>query len=171
LGLFGPEERLELIEGEIIEKMPQKSTHTTGVRLAEEAMRAAFPTGYDVRVQMPLAVNGRSVPEPDIAVVPGSIRDYTKRHPRTAALIIEVADTTLEFDRITKAGLYARAGVEEYWIVNLIDRVLEAHRHPAPMSGKPLGHYYRSVTQYAQTDAISPLAAPDCAVAIADLLP
>lgn len=110
LSLFGPEERLELIEGEIVEKMPQRSENASGIRLSEEAVRRAFPRGYDVRVQMPLAATARSMPEPDIAVVPGSVRDYVKRHPKTATLIIEVADITLEYDRTTKAGIYARAG-------------------------------------------------------------
>jgi Uma2 family endonuclease len=67
--------------------------------------------------------------------VTGSIRDYKKQHPTTAVLVVEVADTTLQFDRTTKAALYARAGIPEYWIVNLADRVLEVHRQPAPMTG------------------------------------
>jgi Uma2 family endonuclease len=171
LGLFGPEERLELIEGEIIEKMPQNEPHSTGIQLGEEAMRAAFPQGHCVRVQLPLALNGKSMPEPDIAVVTGAIRDYAQKHPRTALLIIEVADSTLAYDRTTKGALYARAGIAEFWILNLIDRVLEVYRQPGPMAGRPLGHYYRSVVQYTETDSIAPLAAPAHVIAVASLLP
>src|SRR5690348_15524163 len=149
LGLFGPEERLELIEGEIVTKMtPQNSRHMSGIRLAEEALRLAFPSGYDVRVQGPLALGGRNEPEPDIAVVVGSMRDYFGAHPTTAVLVVEVSDTSLAYDRTTKTGIYARAGIAEYWIINLVDRVLEVHRQSAPMTGRPLGHYYRSVTQH-----------------------
>ncbi len=172
LGLFGPEERLELISGEIIKKMaPQNSPHITGIRLVEEALRLAFPTGHDIRVQGPLALGSSSQPEPDVAVVTGSMRDYARHHPTTAVLIVEISDSTLRYDRTTKAELYAAAGIPEYWIVNLNDRVLEVHRQPAPMTGYTLGHYYRSVTQYLESESIAPLAAPDHSIEIADLLP
>lgn len=94
-----------------------------------------------------------------------------KRHPKTATFIVEVADTTLEYDRTTKAGIYARAGVEEYWIVNLPDRVLEVYRQPAPMTGKPLGYSYRTVTLHAANETVSPMAASEQAISVADLLP
>ena len=170
-GIIGPDERLELIEGEIVVKITQNSPHATSIRLILEALRNPFGRGYVISSQLPLNLGSASQPEPDIAVVAGSIRDFTGGHPATAVLVVEVSDTTLASDRTLKAGLYAQAGIEEYWILNLADRTLEVHRQPAPMSERPLGHYYRSVVQYTSEESVSPLAAPDYAVAVADLLP
>lgn len=172
LGLFGPEERLELIEGEVIQKAsPQGTSHATGIRAVEEALRKVFATGYDIRTQLPMIFGTRSEPEPDVAVVAGSFRDYKQQHPTTAVLVVEAAGTTLPFDRTTKAALYARAGIPEYWIVNLADRVLEVHRQPAPMAGQPLGHHYRSITRHTEAETVSPLAAPNATLSIAEFLP
>lgn len=172
LGLFGPEERLELIGGEVIKKMtPQRSFHATGVTLAAEALRRVFPEWYVVRVQLPLVLGDESEPEPDIALVSGEIRDHLAAHPSTALLVVEVADSSLAFDRTTKASLYAAAGIPEYWIVNLLDRVLEVHREPAPMAEQPFGHHYRSVTRHSADEPIAPLAAPGAAIRISDLIP
>lgn len=171
-GLFGPEERLELIGGEIVQKMtPQKTPHATAVSLGEAALRHLFPQGYYVRSQLPLALSAISEPEPDLAVVEGAIRDYEHEHPAFAVLIVEVADTTLTFDRTTKAGLYASAAIPEYWIVNLQDRVLECHREPGPMPDQPFGHHYRSITRYSEGSAMAPAASAGRHVAVADLLP
>lgn len=171
LGLFGPEERLELIEGEIITKVTHISPHATAICLMNEALRSAFAPTYTLRVQLPLALGDRNQPEPDISVVTGSIRDYAQSHPTTAVLVVEVSDTTLQMDRTTKAGLYARAGIEESWIVNVSDRMLEVHRQPAAMAEQPLGHHYRSITRLTESDTIAPLAAPHATLVVADLLP
>ena len=171
LGAFGFETRLELIEGEIIRKMPQNEPHTWAIRAVEEALRSAFMPGHDVRTQLPLVLGLRSKPEPDIAVVIGSFNDYKRRHPTTAVLVVEVSDSTLALDRTTKAALYARAGIEDYWIVNLPDSVLEVHRQPAAMTDQPLGHHYRSITRLVPTDTIAPLGLPDVSIAVRSLLP
>ena len=123
-GIFHPEERLELLEGEIVHMTPQGSGHATAVRLVEDALRNLFNVGFDVRVQMPLALGTDSEPEPDVAVVVGPPRDYRDEHPRVAILVVEVADSTLSLDRERKAALYARAGIQEYWLLNLTDRCL-----------------------------------------------
>ena len=170
-GIFGPEERLELIEGEIVVTPPCTPPHAVGISLAWKALIDIRPDLLHTRIRMPLCLNDFSQPEPDIAVVAGSIRDYAQAHPTTAVLIVEISDTTLAYDRRTKTGLYARAGVAEYWIVNLVDRVLEVHRQPAPMTDMPIGHGYRSVVQYTAEQTVSPLAAPAQAVAVAALLP
>lgn len=171
-GIIKPDERLELIEGEVIYKVtPQESRHTTGIRAVEEALRRAFAVGYDVRVQMPLVFGTRSKPEPDIAVVAGTFRDYAGSHPTTAVLVVEVSGSSLAFDRTTKAGLYARAGIPEYWILNLVERVLEVHRDPAPMAGKPLGHAYGTITRDTESETVSALAVPDRSIPVSDLLP
>lgn len=171
LGLIGPEERLELIEGEIVQKMtPQKSPHATAIRLVEEALRRAFGAGFDVRVQLPLALSPLSEPEPDVAVVRGGPRDYRDAHPTTALLVVEVADTTLAFDRRTKGSLYARAQIADYWILNLSAQEVEVYRRPAPDPGAPFGFRYVRVMRHGPDDAITPLASPH-AVPVADLLP
>lgn len=170
-GVFGFDVRLELIEGELIQKMPQKERHSWAIRAAEEALRPVFAAGHDVRVQMPIVFGPRNKPEPDVAVVVGSFNDYKRTHPTTATLVVEVSDSTLLMDRTAKAAVYARAGIPEYWIINLPDHVLEVHRHPGPMVGQPLGHHYRSITRHLETETITPLAAPDAIIAVADLLP
>jgi Uma2 family endonuclease len=105
-------------------------------------------------------------------VVVGSARDYARAHPATAVLVVEVSDATLAFDRATKGALYAQAGITEYWIVNLADRVLEVHREPAPMAEQPLGHHYRSITRHTETEHVAPQAATLATpIAVADLLP
>jgi Uma2 family endonuclease len=172
LGVFGPEERLELIAGEVIRKVtPQKTPHATTIRLIEEWLRGLAIADIDVRVQLPVALDDHSEPEPDITVATGGPRDYEREHPSTALLLVEVADTTLAFDRTVKAGLYAKAGVQEYWIVNLRDRVLEIHRSPAPMAEQPFGHHFLSVTRHTETESVSTLLAPAVTVRVRDLLP
>ncbi len=163
LGLFPPDQRVELIEGVVYDVTPQNSLHSTGVRLAEEALRSAFGRGFDCRVQMPLVLDPDSEPEPDLAVVRGTPRDFRDAHPTTAVLVVEVADTSLGFDR-RKAPVYARHGIPELWIVDLRAGVVEVHREPE-------GGAYRSVTRLGRGGSVRPLAAPGPAIAIADLLP
>ena len=171
IGLFGPEERLELIEGEVIRKVPQNTPHATALLLATDLLRQAFGVGLHVRAQLPLAIGPRSEPEPDLAVVSGSPRDYEDAHPISARLVVEISDTTLRFDRTTKAGLYARAGVVEYWIVNLNERILEVHREPVSMPGRTLRHGYRVVTTLSELETVVPLEAPSISIRVSDLLP
>ena len=131
-GIFTTEDPIELIDGEIITHMsPQKSPHATAISLLDEALRIAFGSGFVFRAQLPLRLGDRSLPEPDIAVVRGSARDYLAGHPRAAELVVEVADTSLTIDRGRKLHLYAREGVPEYWIVNLVDECVEVHRRPS----------------------------------------
>lgn len=162
-GLFPPDARVELVDGTVYDMTPQNSAHTTSLHLLQEALRAAFPSRY-VRVQSPLALDDYSEPEPDLAVVEGSPRDYRDRHPATALLVAEVADTSLAFDRGLKAEVYARAGIPEYWLLNLPDRALEVFREPA--EGR-----YRSHAVLRGEDRVSPLARPEVSFRVADLLP
>ncbi len=172
LGLFRPDERLELIGGEVVQKMsPQQSPHATSIRRTEEALRLAFPQGHDVRVQLPLALGEHDEPEPDVAVVVGSMDDYEDEHPTSAVLVVEIADSSLRTDRGPKAGLYAAAGIGDYWIVDLNDRVLEVHRDPAPMADRPFGHGYRSVTRHDEPSSVAPLGAPTTPIRVEDLVP
>jgi Uma2 family endonuclease len=86
-------------------------------------------------------------------------------------LVIEVADTSLAFDRSSKASIYARAGIADYWIVNLIDRLLEVYRDPAPDAATSLGFAYRQRLTFGADDGVAPLAFPHATIAVADLLP
>jgi Uma2 family endonuclease len=108
----------------------------------------------------PLALDDDSEPEPDLAMVPGEPRDYVPAHPSTAPLVVEVADSSLRLDRRLKAGLYARARIPDYWIVNLAERALEVHRDPAPAASNEIGWAYRSITRLTRPPTVSPLAAP-----------
>jgi len=116
---------VELIGGQVVVAEPQSSYHATVVGAADDALRAILPPGWIVRAQMPVALDDESAPEPDLVVVPGIRADYRESHPARPALAVEVADSSLAFDREHKGSLYARAGVPDYWIVNLIDRLLE----------------------------------------------
>lgn len=163
-GVLGPEDRVELIEGEILNMSPQNSPHATGILLVLSSLNAAFPSGACIRCQLPLAILDDSEPEPDVAVVAGTIRDYRDHHPTTALLVVEVPDTSLDFDRETKGRLYARAGVPEYWLLNLNDAVLEVYRQPRDQ------HYAERIVLDRQA-AISPLSRSDAKISVADLLP
>ncbi len=162
------DDKIELLEGQLVVREPQHGPHFTATRLVEEALRAAFGRGWDVRVQGPLALGRSSEPEPDVSVVRGSPRDFRDAHPTSAVLVVEVAKTGLRLDRGMKARIYAKAGVADYWIVNLVDRVLEIHRNPE-RSGRQWR--YRSVESVAPEGEVSPLAAPGARIRVADLLP
>lgn len=167
LGLFRPDERLELLDGEIIEKLSaQKTPHFTAVRATMEALSAAFGTGFEIRPPGPLTLSNISEPEPDVLVVPGTWRDYEDHHPgpEEVRLLVEVSDTTLRMDRGRKASAYARAGIAEYWILNPNDRCLEIHRDP-------VNGVYQTITTHLEADSVSPLAAPAAALHVTDLLP
>lgn len=163
-GAFHAGTRAQLVQGEIVEMTPQSAAHATALRRLQKTLDAVFGEGYDVRPQLPLALGEQSEPEPDVAVVPGSLGDYRARHPSTAALVVEVADTTLHFDRSRKQEMYAQAQIPEYWIINLVDGVLEVYRDPQ-------GSAYRTVLRLNPGETITPLAAPAAPLKISDLLP
>src|SRR5215203_3974454 len=142
-GLLREGDHVELIAGEIVAKVTQNSPHATGVSLGQEALRAAFGSGYHVRVQLPLSFEPDSEPEPDLAIVVGTPRDYRDAHPASALLVIEVADSSLVFDRTWKGSLYALAAIPEYWITNLGSGLIEVYRDPGPDPAALLGHGYR----------------------------
>jgi Uma2 family endonuclease len=170
-GLLGEDEHLELVDGEILTMTPQNSLHAGTIMVLQEQLQAAFGPQQSVRVQSPLALDAMSEPEPDLAVVKGTGREYLAAHPDSALLVVEVADTTLPYDRGRKASLYARAGIAEYWIVNVADRILEVHRDPAPDAGAPLGYAYATVERLTPGKYVSPLAVPEQRIAVAELVP
>lgn len=163
--------RVELIEGEIVEMSPQASLHAAGICLVNEALRNAFGPGFVVRIQLPMDFGAVSEPEPDVAVVSGTARDHSMSHPKSALLIVEISDSTLRYDRSKKASLYAKAGVEDYWVLNLPDRKLELHRKPIRDDAQVYGYGYSSVTVLSSTDSVAPMSAPLRHMQISDLLP
>jgi Uma2 family endonuclease len=170
-GFFQPGDPIELLGGQLIVAEPQGSAHYTAIMAAEEALRRAFGPGWHVRTQGPVALDDESEPEPDVAVVPGSFRDYAGEHPSRPVLVVEVSESSLSLDRHHKESLYARALLADYWIVNLMDRVLEVHREPGADATSPFGWRYRSVGAFGPDASVSPLAAPGARIRVADLLP
>jgi Uma2 family endonuclease len=168
-GIFSQEDRVQLIEGDIITMTPQNSPHASAIGKTERTLERLFGTSVWVRVQMPLIVDPDSEPEPDLVVVPGTPDDYRDEHPRSALLVVEVSDTTLALDRDRKRVIYARAGIQEYWIVNLAERCLEVYRDPVASPGQAA--LYRSSQKLSPSDSLAPLAASGTTVAVADLLP
>ena len=171
IGVFKPGERVELIGGRIVAMAPQYSPHFTAICLAADELRAIFATGFVVRIQGPLDVSPSSQPEPDVAVVRGTVRDYATAHPTTAALVVEVSESTLAYDRGEKSSLYASASIPEYWVLNLVDRCLEIHQNPIPMSSQPYGYGYRTRAQYFANDTVAPLTASAKTIKVVELLP
>ncbi len=170
-GIFQGDERLELLDGVLVVREPQGAGHSAAVVALCEVLARAFGTGYHARPQLPLALDEMSEPEPDIVVVLGGAWDYVAAHPSAAALVVEIAETSLSIDREHKTGLYARAGVTDYWIVNLREAALEVYRQPVPATSAPFGWQYQSVRRLVRGASIAPLAAPQTAIAVADLLP
>ena len=169
--MFQPAERLELLGGELIVAEPQGTRHAAVITLVADVLRRVLGPSWHIRIQAPLALDEESEPEPDVAVVPGSPRDYLAAHPSRPALVIEVAESSLALDRGMKASLYARAGVVDYWLVNLVNDVVEVHRKPVADPAAPYGWRFATLTRLDRGRHITPLVAPDVLVPVADLLP
>ena len=170
LGVFQGEP-IELIGGQLVVAEPQGAYHASAISAVDYALRALLPPGWMVRIQAPVSLDDESEPEPDLVVVPGLPADYRRSHPACPVLAIEVADSSLDFDREHKGSLYARAGIQDYWIVNLVDRVLEVYRDPGPDRSAPHGWRYRSVATLTSPAVVVPLAFTSSQIAVADLLP
>lgn len=163
MGMFVGE-RLELLDGALVVREPQGSSHAAIVAHIGQLLGRAFGSRWHPRLHAPLALDDDSEPEPDIAMVEGSPLDYLGAHPSTALLVVEVSDSSLSIDRRLKASLYARAGIAEYWIVNLVDGALEVYRAPETEG-------YRTTLRLLPPATVTPLAAPRATIAVSDLLP
>jgi Uma2 family endonuclease len=171
-GFFAPDERVELLDGEIYTVSPQGTRHASVVVKVGYALGGVFrPPGFHVRPQVPIAPDEKSEPEPDASVVPGTPDDYMTDHPRVLLLIVEVADSSLSHDRHIKGPIYARAGVLDYWVVNLVDDLVEVYRDPTPDPHSRTGWSYRSTQVVAKGQTIEPLASPGRSILASDLLP
>ena len=159
-GLFA-DERVELLRGVIVEKSPQDPLHAGVTQILTEKLVPALTGQASIRIQLPLALSEDALPEPDVAIVPAG--DYRQMHPTTALLVIEVAGASLRKDRTLKSEMYAEAGILEYWVVNLRDRVVEVHTHPR------VGLYENRQT-VRPGEVVHLQSFPDIGIAIADLV-
>lgn len=171
LGVFQPGEAIELIGGELMVAEPQSAAHYTAIQKTAKALEAAFGPGWAVRTQGPIGLDDDSEPEPDVAVVPGGPDDYGRAHPSRPALTVEVAESSLAVDRQHKDSLYARASLPDYWVLNLVDRVLEVYREPALDAAAPFGWRYARSEVFDATARVTPLAAPGSSIPVSHLLP
>jgi Uma2 family endonuclease len=161
--------RVELVEGELIDKMGKKRPHVNSLTLLQGWLQAVFGV-LRVNPEAPIDVapedNPTNEPEPDLIVLKRDLSHFTQGNPRPEDLhlVIEVADSTLGFDLTTKAALYARAGVPEYWVLDVTGRRLIVHRDPR--AGR-----YVSVAAYAEEESVAPLAAPESFLRVRDAFP
>jgi Uma2 family endonuclease len=165
------DQRVELIDGEIIVLSPQSPQHVSGTLRVQRLLAKVIGTGFLIRPQGPLPKDDHSEPEPDISVVRGSIEDFDEEHPTSAVLVVEVSKTSFRYDTNTKQHLYASMGVEDYWVLDLSNRRLLVHREPVADESVPFGHRYQSLQTIDDAGSVSPLELPDVALAIADMLP
>lgn len=166
-GIFAPEERLELLGGEIIVMSPMGDRHSScitrvnrvfaGLNIANQAI---------VSVQSPVVASPTSEPEPDVALLAfrDDLYDFGKPRPQDVLLLIEVSDSSLEYDRKVKLPYYASLGIPETWIANLKDDRIESCTEPSPEG-------YRATRIYWRGDVISPTAFPDLQIAVSDIIP
>lgn len=158
-GLIGEDERIQLLDGELIELSPQGAPHAGLVEALNERLMPALVGKARVRVQLPIVTDDYSEPEPDLAVVPAD--EPRDRHPERALLIVEVADSTVRLDLIRKARIYAAAGVPTYWVIDVGRDVVHVHTEPTPDG-------YASVVQHGPHDPLDACGVP---LTLADLRP
>ena len=161
-GVFGPEERLELIDGEIVEMSPVGPGHGASIACLNKRFVLGLGDRAVVWIQSSVVVALRSVPQPDLALL--RPRSYRRANPRPddILLVVEVADSSLRYDRRRKVRLYAVAGIPEYWVVGVEREWLEVYRTPE-------GEGYRDVRRVSRGDTIAPLSFPDLLISVADI--
>lgn len=165
-GVLKPDERTELIDGKIFLMAAKNPPHSAITKTAADYLRNLLREKADVRIQEPVHLGDRSEPEPDIALVRIEPRNYIERHPIPSEifLIIEVADTTLNFDRKVKAAIYARSGIADYWIVDVNGERVFVFRRPD-------SEKYLEKTVFEKNGVLNPLAFPETAIDFCRFLP
>ena len=161
-------QHLELIEGELINKMGKKRSHVIGLGRMLDWLKAVFGNDF-VDPEAPIDVapedNPTNEPEPDIIVLKRERTSYPRNpRPEDLRLVVEIADTTLRFDLTTKAALYARAGIVEYWVLDVNGKRLIVHRDPR-------GGVYTSVVAFGEKESVAPLSAPQAVLRVSDAFP
>jgi Uma2 family endonuclease len=165
-GVLDEDDRVELLEGVIVAMTPPNPPHDEAVTISTYALMRACGDRAVVRTQCAFVASQWSLPQPDVAVVPGRLGDHWTRHPRSALLLVEVADSSVKQDRLSKSRIYAAASIPEYWIVNLREFVIEVMRDPDPANA-----IYRDVRVLRAGDEIELAALPGARVAVAEILP
>lgn len=165
-GIIPEDERVELLDGLIVAMAPPSPPHDAAVHRVMYALLRKLGLDVTLRVQASFVAGSTSVPQPDLAVVPGGTEDYADHHPSSAFLLVEVAQTSVTQDRLTKAAIYARAGVPCYWAVNLRDRCVEVFREPDRLAAR-----YSQVTRATGTDELVIDGFPDVTFEARELLP
>lgn len=161
-----------LVDGEILDMPNPNPPHDSAVGIADYVFKSLFPPpNFWVRIQSGFPTTLDTDPVPDLAIVPGGPRDYPRKYPKKALLVLEVADSSLAFDRDEKAELYAAAGIADYWVVDLVNRQLLVFRDPKPDAQSVRNFTYQTRLTYGPAESVSPLANPTASVAVADLLP
>lgn len=162
-GLLDETDRVELINGELVDMAPIGSRHAFYVDRLAECLGGGPSASYMVRVQNPIGLDERSEPQPDIALVKRT--NYADRHPTAAdvLLIVEVSDTTLEYDRDVKLALYARHGIPEVWLIDVKAGEWVVYREP--IEGR-----YRLMRKPAASETVAPLLVPRVGIALADVV-
>lgn len=166
-GIFHPDERLELIRGEIFRMSPQLKLHVSGVYRSTDVFTAMVDkVTRHVRAQAPITLRNNTEPEPDVVVVQGHPSEFVKRDctSKDVSLLLEVSDATVYFDRNRKAQIYAEDGITDYWLLNVRARQLEVRRDSQ-------NGVYQTKTVYGETESVAPLFAPQTLVAVVDILP
>lgn len=169
-GVFRSGERVELIEGSIVAMAAHNLRHSMRMTHLTTLFVLRFHETHDVRVQQPLTLGTHSEPEPDFAIVPTAVTDGATRHPAMADLVLEISDSSLRFDRREKSSLYAKAGIQDYWLLNLKGNRLEVRRGPAPNSHGVYGWDYGHTEIFGPERSVAPLFRPDCQFTVQELL-
>jgi Uma2 family endonuclease len=165
-GGLEPDDRVELLEGVVVNVAPANPLHEAVTDMVARALMAAVGDRAAVRTEKSLHLGPFSTPHPDVAVVPGTLGDYLVARPRTALLVVEVADSSLVQDRITKAAIYAAAGIPDYWIVDLRHDVVRVSRVPDTTAAR-----YDHVDVARRGQRLVLVAVPGASVAVDDMLP
>jgi Uma2 family endonuclease len=165
-GAIDPDDRVELLDGVIVTMAPQSPAHAACIARISAAFGARLHGRAMVRSQSPLNVSELSVPEPDVALVEPRADYYAQAHPTTALLVVEVAASSLPTDRITKATIYATAGISDYWVVNVRDRWVEVHRSPVTTERR-----FADVRVVRAGETLAFVAFPGVTLAVDDVLP
>jgi Uma2 family endonuclease len=163
-GSLGEDDRVQLIAGAVVAMTPQGPAHALVIQNLNRLVAQELTADLALRPQLPLTLPDDSEPEPDLAVVRLADARSHDHHPRTALLVVEVAGDSLRLDRGTKAALYARAGIPEYWIVNLTETAVEVHRDPDPEAA-----VYRTRTVASSESVLVSTSVPGLRVGVADL--
>ena len=165
-GFFAPDARVELLDGEIIEMLPIGPFHANSVRRLNNYFARLAKGRWLVDMQNPVRLDNRSEPQPDITLLRPLGEEYETRHPtpEDVFLLVEMAESSIRFDQGRKLTAYAKAGIKEYWIVNLVGRWVEVYREPSPTGT------YGSVVRKRDDNPIAPEVFPDTAIRVADLL-